>query len=193
MHEGHLRSADEVRTTLQLHTMALLPAKVPPHASTEASAEQRLAMLQLALAEFPRLQLDTRELQRDGTSYTVFSCREYRQQFPDAVIYWCLGTDAFNHFCQWHRWQEILERVNILVVMRPDKPLAGAVARRLSLQPWQPQAEPAKAGRVFSLQPRQIPVSSTLLRQQLRNSDKLPAYMPYTVWQYIQTHNLYSV
>ena len=83
VHYAHLRCADEARIKLGLEVLYLLPAGTPPHrASPQASKPQRLEMLQLALTEFPQLQIDTRELERDGPSYMVETLQDLRNEFP---------------------------------------------------------------------------------------------------------------
>ena len=59
VHYGHLRFADEVRRALRPSRVRLVPAADPPHRDRPtASAADRLAMLRLAVAEFPGLAVD---------------------------------------------------------------------------------------------------------------------------------------
>src|SRR5450432_1224000 len=84
VHYGHLRLADDVRRALGLPEVRLVPAGDPPHRDgPAASAADRLAMLRLAVAEFPGLIVDERELHRPGKSYTVLTLAELRREFPD--------------------------------------------------------------------------------------------------------------
>ena len=89
VHYGHLRVASDVKRTLALHSMRMMPAaKSPLKAEHSVSVEHRLAMLDLALTEFPELELDTRELDREGPSYTIDSLQALRQEAgDDATIY----------------------------------------------------------------------------------------------------------
>src|SRR4030095_10754213 len=74
VHYGHLRLADELQQSLGVADMRLVPAGDPPHrAAAHANAAHRVAMLELARAEFPRLAIDTREIDRRGKSYTVLT------------------------------------------------------------------------------------------------------------------------
>jgi nicotinate-nucleotide adenylyltransferase len=80
VHYGHLRAALEAMERLQLQDFRLLPAGTPPHrASTFASADHRLAMLKLALSRYPELQVDDREVRREGSSYMVDTLGEIRR------------------------------------------------------------------------------------------------------------------
>src|SRR5690242_19933398 len=72
VHYGHLHLADDVRKALGLREVRLVPASDPPHrAAPQASARDRVAMLNLAVRDFPGLVVDPREIERGGKSYTV--------------------------------------------------------------------------------------------------------------------------
>ena len=71
VHYGHLKVASDAKRRLALNAMCIMPAAQSPLKTQHSvSAEHRLAMLDLAMTEFPELQLDTRELEREGPSYT---------------------------------------------------------------------------------------------------------------------------
>ncbi len=72
IHFGHLRAASEVRALLDLPDLRLLPSGHPPHRNaTVASAQDRLAMIRLAVENYSDLIIDDRELRRKGRSYMV--------------------------------------------------------------------------------------------------------------------------
>ena len=72
VHFGHLRPALEVYQSLALDEMRLIPCGRPPHRSLPfARAEDRLAMLRLAIEGLAGFKVDDRELRRDGPSYMV--------------------------------------------------------------------------------------------------------------------------
>src|SRR3954466_10198450 len=80
VHIAHLRVAWEAAEALDAE-VRLMPANVPPHrAAPVASAEQRVRMLEAALAGQGRLTLDTRELKRAGASYTFDTLHELRAE-----------------------------------------------------------------------------------------------------------------
>jgi nicotinate-nucleotide adenylyltransferase len=120
VHVGHLRVAWEAAEALDAE-VRLVPAQVPPHRPPpQASAEQRVRMLQLALAGQQRLTLDTRELERPGPSYTFDTLQSLRAEF-DAThpLILLLGADAFAGLPSWHRWHDLFELAHIAVLTRP--------------------------------------------------------------------------
>ncbi|MDA0978140.1 MAG: nicotinate-nicotinamide nucleotide adenylyltransferase, partial [Proteobacteria bacterium] len=78
VHLGHLKLAHEIFLKLDA-TVVLVPCRIPPHRPQPvASAEQRLAMLQLAIADEAHVIVDDCELHRDGPSFTMDTLRAYR-------------------------------------------------------------------------------------------------------------------
>lgn len=68
VHYGHLRTALEIKETVQLDEVRFLPCRQPPHRQApQASPEQRYRMLELALIDSePGFSIDSRELLRPG-------------------------------------------------------------------------------------------------------------------------------
>ncbi|NOQ81528.1 MAG: adenylyltransferase/cytidyltransferase family protein, partial [Methylophaga sp.] len=93
IHFGHLRPALDVAEQLGLDRVHLIPSARPPHRDQpQATAEQRLTMLHLAVKNNPQFVVDDRELHREGASYTVDTLVSLRQDFPDSPLYLMVGT-----------------------------------------------------------------------------------------------------
>lgn len=202
VHYGHLRAAAEVRQALDLAELRLVPARDPPHRGTpSATAAQRVAMLKLALAEFPQLALDTREIDRIGKSYTVDTLRELRRETPERPLVLVLGVDAFAGLPQWHRWRELPGLAHIAVVTRPgarvDDALRGPLAElwRDRYREDKVQLGAAPAGAIFTVPVTPQPISATAIRAALAQGRKRIAQvrglLPAAVLTYIDHHQLY--
>lgn len=120
VHLGHLRAAWEAAEALDAD-VRLVPANVPPHRPAPvATAQQRVAMLHAALAGQDRLQLDTRELERAGLSYTVDTLVSLREEVgAQRPLVLLLGADAFAGLPSWHRWRELFALAHLCVLTRP--------------------------------------------------------------------------
>jgi nicotinate-nucleotide adenylyltransferase len=202
VHYGHLRFADDVRRALGLSQVRLVPARDPPHRDVPAaSAEARLAMLQLAVAEFPGLVADDRELRRAGKSYTVVTLTELRCEFPQSPLLLLLGADAFRGLPSWHRWREIFDLAHVVVVERPGVDLAASLPP--PLRPfWDERrvddpkillSRPAGAIYVQSIVPTDV--SATTIREGLARGNAADGswrgLLPPAVLAYIDHHHLY--
>ena len=72
IHYGHLRPVEALAAEVGLNRVTLLPNHVPPHRpQPEANAQQRLKMVELAIADNPLFAVDDRELHRTTPSYTI--------------------------------------------------------------------------------------------------------------------------
>ncbi|MGZ8137342.1 MAG: nicotinate-nucleotide adenylyltransferase, partial [Methylococcaceae bacterium] len=120
IHYGHLRSALEVKERLGLTEVRLIPCSQPPHREQPvAPAPMRLQMLELAIKNQPGLIADTRELQRQGSSYMVDTLQSLQQEFKDRSLLLFIGADAFNHLTGWRQWRQLFDYAHIVVMTRP--------------------------------------------------------------------------
>jgi nicotinate-nucleotide adenylyltransferase len=194
IHYGHLRPAQEVLQALSLDEIRFIPAALPPHRPAPvASADQRLRMLQLAVAEFPRFSVDDREIRRGGPSYTVPTLESLRAEMGDRSLCLILGLDAFLGLETWHRWREIPELAHLVVLTRPGWALDGlsewaagrqcADGKSLALSP---------AGRLFFLAASPQNISATGIRAALARGQTVQGLLPQAVQGFICQNNLYS-
>ncbi len=197
IHYGHLRAASEVCEKLSADDFRLLPAGEPPHRDyTGAAACHRLAMLELAVAPYPDLSVDEREVRRAGPSYMVETLASIRQEVASRPVILCLGQDAANQLSGWHRWRELVELAHLVIMKRPRSRLkyTGEVAdllgtRRVSRLE---QLMETEAGRVCYLGVTQLAISSTDIRRQLAEGRNPRFLLPSTVLAYIRKHGLYQ-
>lgn len=127
VHFGHLRCALEILERLELDEVRMIPCGAPPHRDQPvATAARRSQMLAVALADEPRLTLDTRELQRAGPSYMVDTLDSLRAEVGATPLCLIMGGDAFSGLPGWSRWQQLIGLAHIIVVRRSGwEPPAG--------------------------------------------------------------------
>lgn len=198
IHLGHLRAALELVQALELEQVRFIPCRQPPHRSPPvAGAEQRVALLEAALRGEPAFRLDTRELHRDGPSYTVDTLLSLRAELGAAPLCLILGMDAFQGFSAWHRWREVIELAHLVVAHRPGwtPPRSGAVAELLAQRQVRGGAELRQhsGGRVLLWPVTPLDISSSHIRT-LVMEGRSPRYLvPEAVWALIQARNIYRV
>lgn len=197
VHIGHLRSALEVAENYALDQLLLVPNAQPPHRGTpQVSAQQRLEMVQLAVAGTDVLSVDDRELRRDKPSWsidTLLSLRaELHQQDQLLLI---LGWDAFCGLPSWHRWDELLEHCHILVLQRPDADIeAPQVLKDLvaAKSVSGPQTLQGPSGQIAFVWQTPLAISATQIRQLLATQRCVRYLVPDAVFKYIDAHQLYQ-
>jgi len=197
VHIGHLRVALELYQSLPLDEIRFIPCGQPPHREMpQASANQRLTMLRLAVQDQKGFCIDERELRRQGPSYMVDTLSSLRDEMPDVPLCLIVGLDVFVEFDKWHRWSEIPTLAHIVIIHRPESDLRdkGQVIELLRKHRVQ---EPAAlleqvAGMILLWPVRQLDISSTDIRL-LMADNKSPRYLlPEQVYSYIKSAGLYQ-
>lgn len=193
IHYGHLRPVAQTARALCLARVHFVVSAQPPHRPPPvASAGQRLAMVRLALADYPDFVVDDRELVRGGPSYTVDTLDSFRAESGAAPLCLIVGMDAFLGLPTWHDWERIPTLAHLVVMQRPGW---GAHAlpdwARGRVAETRAQLEQAPAGRV-SFQPvTPEPISATAIRAALARGEPVSGLLPEAVLGYIQENRLY--
>lgn len=201
LHHGHLRLAEEARQTLGLAEVRWVPAGQPSHRSApSASAEQRLAMVRLAIAGNSGFSLDDSEALSDRPSYSVPTLERLRTQAgPQRPLVLLLGADALLGLDRWHRWRDLFPLAHLAIATRPGFDLAGSqlsaaladeIRQRLAASPACLAAAPA--GRILSFAITALDISATALRTTLKAGASARYLLPDPVLDYIATHHIYS-
>ena len=198
VHNGHLAIAAAAQSAFNTEVI-LLPSADPPHRPpASASAEQRAAMVELAIAGQPGLRCDPRELHRSGKSYSVLSLRELREEHgPDHPMAWLIGIDSFLGLPSWHHWQDLFGLCHFIVVRRPglDIDAAGSELSAACEGRWQTDPEALSrcpSGRIYRLPMPLRPESATAVRAGLQAGQNMNAVLTPTVAAYIHRHGLYT-
>ena len=187
IHYGHLLMAEQCREQAQLDVVIFVPAHQSPLKSHAPLAEprQRLEMLKLATSGHESFAVDTRELDRQGASFTVDTLRELSAQFKDDRLFLIVGSDALVDFAKWREPAEILKLALPLVVSRP-----GEVASLESVRPFVSSARwlEAQGGRIESPLSN---LSSSDMRRRIHDDRSIRYMTPRAVEMYIRTSGLY--
>ena len=181
IHNAHLRVAWEAAECLDAE-VRLLPANVPPHREQPvASAAQRAELVRAALLGQDRLILDTRELRREGPSYTVDTLLELRAEIGDQrPLVLLVGADAFAGLPNWHRWRELFDLAHIGVLTRPGH--GGSLPTDLRTKIASRRCSDvrgvreAPAGRVLSIAVTALEISASHVRDLLADGHA-PRYL----------------
>lgn len=197
IHIGHLRMALELKQSLQLDQMRLLPCHKPPHREQpQVSSDLRLQMLQLALKNCAELQYDDRELRREKPSYTYHTLQEFRAEFGgDVSLVLCMGEDAFAGISTWYCWKELIGLAHIVVVARPGWSIPDQGEVREFLKRYQGNQQDlyrSASGKIILHHLRLLPVSATEIRQQIARGESAQYLLPDAVWEFIRKKKLYQ-
>jgi nicotinate-nucleotide adenylyltransferase len=189
IHNGHLRLALEIYERLSLAQVRLIPSAQPPHrAVPSVTSQQRLEMVQAAIAGVTGLTADDRELQRDGPSYMVDTLLSLRAEYPQNPLCLILGSDAFINLNSWYQSTQIINLAHIIVVRRPNTVLS---TQHINQTHNLNQLHTSKAGKIWVEELPDIAISATQIRD-LIAAGKNPNYLlPLAVLDIINHNRLY--
>ncbi len=135
-HEGHLHISDMAMKRLGLDYVWWLVSPQNPLKPTIGMAplSDRLAYAASKFENIPRIFVV--DIERDlRTRYTIDTVTKLQRRFPRVQFVWIMGSDNLLSFRRWRRWQDIVKRIPIAVVLRPGStmaPLQAKAARRLA-------------------------------------------------------------
>ncbi len=177
-HVGHLVTAVNVRHAIELDLVVMMVANVPwqkegSRAITPAS--DRFAMVEAAVRDVPGLVPGRHEIDLGGPSYTSDTLAVLSGEYPNAELFTIIGDDAAAGLRTWTRWEEVVDRSQLVVVDRPGEPveLDGGID-------W------------IRVEVPRLEVSSTDLRARFTDGRPLDYLVTQPVLDVIRTHGLYG-
>jgi nicotinate-nucleotide adenylyltransferase len=181
-HRGHLALARHAQAELGLQRVLLMPAYSAPHKGEEGDPgpEQRLEMCRLAVDGEAGLEVCALEIERGGPSYTVDTLRAINASDPEAELTFIVGADMARTLPAWREPRALVELAGLAVAERED---AGRedVLRALT---------PLSADVAF-LQMPLVEISSSVVRERVRDGESIEGLVEPAVAEYIAAHGLY--
>lgn len=187
IHLGHLHLALEVHKQFDLAKIKIIPCYQSPTRSIPiASALDRVTMIKLAIAEFPNIELDEREIKQSKKSYTIETLQSLRQELPNTPLCLIIGADAFAHLSEWREWEKFTEFAHLIVVKRPNSVLEH-------VQPNPPLSKLSHnlSGGIFIAEINALNISSTMARDLIAQNKSISELVSQQVCDYILQNKLY--
>ncbi len=186
VHNGHISMAKEAFTDLKLQKMLIIPSCKSPHKSNDGliSYEHRAKMCELAFAdviEQGKFEISDIEKKMGGTSYTISTLRELKRIYPsDAVFFLLIGSDMLFSFDKWYRYESILGECKVVAAARQNSEYSDMCEFA------------AEMGRIKVLNLSVNEISSTEIRDKIKNNEPISGLVPESVESYIEENGLYE-
>lgn len=186
LHKGHIEIISALSRLDGTDEVLLIPDKIPPHKECEflASDEDRLNMCKIAAKEFSNVSVSDIELKRTGKSYTIDTLKEIKHQNPDYNLSIAIGGDMLVSFDKWKDYKDILSLCRIICLGR------GGVDKAQFSE--KVQYFKSIGGEILVLDNEITEISSTLLRENMRDSDFTLKYIDNEIIEYIFKNNVYG-
>ena len=196
VHYGHIELATALQKHIPFEEIRFIPCKAPVlKKQATTSSKDRLTMLKLALEGYQNFIVDEREINRETPSFMVETLHSLRKDYPKNTLCLILGMDAFNDLPKWHNWHEIMQLSHLIVMNRPNldiiykEPLSSFIEKHKT-QNNKDLFFKTNGCLVFvKLSP--IPISSKIIRAQIKLGHEENPFLSPKVLTYIKQHHLY--
>lgn len=191
IHLGHMKAAYAFFEQMSLDRLIVMPDRIPPHKAARENDDpmHRFRMAELAFAD-PMFEgkatVSDMELRREGKSYTYDTLLALRDMGYDDIYLYC-GTDMLLTLDEWHCPRELLALCTVAYAAREhqDGEFRQKVEGKMGLLRGEYGAQIEK----IVLSPFEI--SSTALREMIKNGGDVSSYLPPAVDLYIKENHLY--
>ncbi|MDD4079831.1 MAG: nicotinate-nucleotide adenylyltransferase [Eubacteriales bacterium] len=185
IHLGHLHVARAAIREAALNSVLFLPDGDPPHKDPLTPAALRYEMVRLAIAQDPAFWVSDMEILRKGRTYTVDTLLALKQQAPERELVYLIGSDTLFLFPTWRTAEKVARLCSMLVVMRQ-----GDEEERVRAEQAILKDSHGLDSRL--LHTRGLPISSSQVRQAVRQGQDLSGLVSPEVAAFIGRKGLYS-
>jgi len=175
IHIGHVILVQDVWENVELDKILFLVNYKPPHKEVYASFEDRFNMVKLAVEGIEYFEAsDFEAVENIVPSYTVNVLERLKGKLKDAKFFLILGADQYQALTSWYNYNRLVEMVNFVVLKRPG---------------W--WLNVTNTEKVIFLDERLIDISSTEIRERVRQGKSIKYLVPEKVFHYITERGLY--
>ncbi len=177
---------EDAAVRLALDTVLFVPNRLTPHKGGQLISDprDRVAMVELAVADNPRFAVSLIELERPGPSYTLDTMRELSSRLgPNVELYFLVGCDALPVLHTWHQPEALLSEFHVVFMERP-------LGRPVNLEEVE-QRFPHLRRQATIVDVALLEISGENIRHRVREGLPIRYYVLPPVRRYIEQHGLY--
>ena len=178
IHHGHVMLANYLVEFSDLDELWFVVTPQNPLKKKEDLLDdaERLKMVQLAVGDDPRFHVSDIEMHLPTPSYTINTLTALSEQLPDCEFVFICGMDSLQNLKNWREYQKILDNYELLVF-----PREGYDGGELANYPS-----------VSILKTPILEISSTFIRQSIKEGRNMRHFVPEKAFQYMQEHHFYE-
>lgn len=179
IHIGHLILANYIVEFTEIDEIWFVVSPQNPLKKSQDLLEEnvRFHMAQLALEGYPKMKASDFEFSLPRPSYTINTLDEFQKSYPQNHFYLIIGADNWEDFTKWKDHEKITDSFKIKIYPRSGYRLV--IPSKLKYK-------------VEALDSPIIDISSTFIREGLSESKSMKAFLPESVYEYIEKNNLYK-
>lgn len=178
IHVGHMVLANYFLefTDLDKIWFVVSPQNPLKEKKTLLSEHHRLQLVRLAIEDNPNMKASDIEFKLPQPSYTINTLTYLKEKYPQYHFVLIMGEDNLQNFHKWKNYEEILKQYEVYVYPRKDSQANDLF----------------KQEKVKRVNAPVMEVSSTFIRESIKNKKDVRYFLSPAVWQYIQEMHFYE-
>lgn len=186
IHNGHILLGEYCKQQLGLDKVILIPTYTPPHKESKylVDEEHRLNMCKLSTLNYQNYEVSDIEMKRKGKSYTYETLISLKELYSCDTLYLIVGADMFLTLDKWKNPESIFRDATIVAVPRDE-------SDKEELTAYYEEVIKKLGAKAVILDKPVMQVSSTFIRANIDNYEKIKTLIDSNVYEYIEKNNLY--
>ena len=188
IHIGHLIIAERAREQFHLDEVIFMPSGMPYMKSENDMLPKdiRTEMTKLAIEDNPFFDISTIEVDREGKTYTYETLEQLRSNNESTEYYFIMGADSLWKIEDWKEPQKIFANCHVLAAVRENR-------SSIEMEEQVAHLKDKYNASIFLLESSDIEISSTMIRNMVREGESIRYLVPEAVYDYIIKNKLYKV
>lgn len=187
IHYGHLMICEYIKEEMGLDKVIFIPTGNPPHKDLELSAKDRYEMVRLAISPNPDFEISDIETTRVKKSYTVDTIRELKKIYKEEKLYFLIGLDSLFQLKTWMKIGDLSQEIEFVVALRPGYLDKEEINKEIDF------LRENFGTKINLIKTPLYEISSTDLRDRIREGKSLRYLIPKKVLDYIEESGFYKV
>ena len=187
IHYGHLMICEYIKEEMDLDKVIFIPTGNPPHKELELSAKDRYEMVRLAISPNPDFEISDIETTRVKKSYTVDTIRELKKIYKEEKLYFLIGLDSLFQLKTWMKIGDLSQEIEFVVALRPGYLNREEINKEIDF------LKENFGTKINLIKTPLYEISSTDLRDRIREGKSLRYLIPKKVLDYIEESGFYKV
>ena len=185
IHVGHLIIANHMAEYAGLDQIWMVVTPHNPHKKKETLLDdhQRLQLVYLATEDYPKIKPSDIEFKLSQPNYTVNTLAHLQDKFPQHIFSLIMGEDNLKSLRKWKNYEVIMQNHEIYVYPRLDAKGIVEEVENLAFK---------NNPRIHFIDAPIVEISSTFIRENIKNKKNVRPLLPEKVWEYLDHNNFYK-
>ncbi len=190
IHVGHLIIANHMAEYSGLDQIWMVVTPHNPLKKKETLLDdfQRLHLVFLATEDYPKIKPSDFEFKLPQPNYTVNTLAHLQDKFPQHEFSLVMGEDNLKTFHKWKNWEMILQNHDIYIYPRVESKRGTSAEIAAEIE----KKDLKNHSKIHIIDAPMVEISSTFIRENIKNGKNVQPLLPHKVWEYIDHNNFYK-